>query len=217
MTTTTNLWLAEYLKKGIPSSFRETPSHSVLWFEEYLRSHGKKQGKLLDLGAGKGRNALQLKKNGFSLSCLDMVEANIQAIREKAPDIDARCHDLAKPFPYPDNNFDYAIDIFCFKHIIDAKAIQNYLSELKRVLKKGAIYHLSLASVQDGYYGPLMKGSRHIVDPATQIPSILYSRTDVENLFEGFELLEFFEKKNLGPMHGKAYVRCILSFIFEVK
>ncbi len=212
------LWVKEFEKKGIPSSFRESPSNSVLWFEEFLRTQNLKPGKLLDLGAGKGRNAIHLANNQFKVTCIDLIKENIQYITEK--NIDAKVHDVTTPLPFANEAFDYAIDVFCFKHLVDTSAIHNYIDELKRVLKKGGIYHLSLASIDDGYYGPLLKTSpspvqRLIVDPETNIPSILYYKKHIEELFKGFTLLEFFEKKNMGPMHGKLYVRCVLSFIFQ--
>ena len=215
------LWTREFQKKGIPSSFRDTPSNSVLWFEEYIRSHSLKPARLLDLGSGLGRNAIHLAKSGFQVSCLDMLDANIQHIKQTGLKIDARCHDLSTPFPYAEEEFDYAIDVFCFTHLVTGPAIQNYIQELKRVLKKGGIYHLSLASTEDGFYGPLLTGSprpqdRLVIDPNTQIPSILYQRKEIEKLFSNFTLLEFFEKRNMGPMHGKLYSRRILSFIFKL-
>jgi ubiquinone/menaquinone biosynthesis C-methylase UbiE len=212
------LWAKEFEKKGIPSSFRQTPSNSVLWFEEYLKSQHMQPGKLLDIGAGKGRNAIHLAKNRFQVSCIDLLQENVSYISEQ--NIDAKVHDISEKFPFPDSEFDYVIDVFCFKHLTEHAPIQNYLAELKRVIKKGGVYHLSLASIDDSYYGPLLNNSprpldRMIVDPVTQIPSILYHQKHIEMLFKGFTLLEFYEKKNMSPMHGKLYARSILSFIFE--
>ncbi|MES2272654.1 MAG: class I SAM-dependent methyltransferase [Chlamydiota bacterium] len=220
MTSIQELWKREFLQKGIPSSYRETPSHSVVWFEEFLRQHAYPKGALLDVGCGRGRNAFFLKKNGFSVSGLDFVEENIQTIRASTPDIDARCHDLSQPFPFKNEQFDYAIDVFCFNHLVEEKAQQNYLMELKRVLKKGGLYLLSLASVEDGFYGPLLQKSpqtleKQIIDPYTKISAILYRREEIEKKFAGFQLLEFSEKRNLDQMHGMRHVRCVLSFIFE--
>lgn len=215
-------WSQEFENKGIPSSFRQTPSNSVIWFEEYLKTQMLKPGRLLDLGAGKGRNAVHLAKNGFQLSCLDLITENITQIKQENPSIDARVHDLSTPLPYPDEQFDYAIDVFCFNHLTETNGIQNYLKELKRVLKKRGIYHLSLASVDDGFYGPLLATSANpqahlVTDPHISIQSLLYTRKEVEKLFSGFSLLEFYEKRNIGPMHGKLYARCVLSFIFELQ
>ncbi len=213
------LWSQEFQKKGIPSSFRQTPANSVIWFEDYLKNQNLRPGHLLDLGAGKGRNGFHLANNGFQVSCIDLLQENIDHIRQENPAIDAKVHDLSTPFPYKDNQFDYAIDIYSFKFLTTPSAIKNYIQELKRVLKPGAIYHLSLASIDDGFYGPLLSlapnSERLITDPHTQIQSILYTRKEVEKLFAGFNLLEFYEKRNLGPMHGKLHARCVLSFLFE--
>jgi hypothetical protein len=166
------------------------PTHSVLWFEDYLRFHSHKPGKLLHLG-GQDRNDIYMSSLGFQVTNADRI---------------------------PSETFDYAMDIFNFKQIIDEAEIQNYLNQLKHSLKKGGIYHLSLTGLQDGYFGPLLAASpnprRLVTDPHTQESSILYSRKDIENLFKGFQLLEFMEKKNLAPLHGQIFTRSVLSFIF---
>lgn len=215
------LWTREFQNKGLPSSFRETPSNSVIWFADFLRHQALLPDKLLDLGSGLGRNAIYLAKQGFTVSCLDILPENIARIQAANKEIEARVHDIATGLPYEEGTFAYAIDVFCFSHLTEKEAIQTYLQEIKRVLKKGGIYHLSLASTEDGYYGPLLcesprRSERIVVDPQTQISSILYQRKQVETLFTGFNLLEFYEKRNMSPMHGKLYARCILSFIFEV-
>jgi SAM-dependent methyltransferase len=209
-------WEKEFKKKGIPSSYKEEPSQSALWFAEHLSKHPK--GSMLDIGCGKGRNSFFFHERGYRVSCIDFVGDNISHIKRANPKIDARRHDLANPFPFADAEFDSAIDIFCFKHLVKEPARQNYLSELKRIVK--GTFLLSLASVEDGFYGPLLQYSpspekRLIVDPFTGIPSILYGKEDVLRLFEGFQLVAFNEKRNKGPMHGKEYDRCILSFIFQ--
>jgi SAM-dependent methyltransferase len=215
-----DLWKNEYKQKGIPSSYLEGPSQCVLWFEEYIRQHSLKKGSALDIGCGRGRNAFYLSRSGFRVSCLDLVEENIANIQSAAKEIDAKCHDLTKPFPYSNGHFDYAVDVFCFKHLAEEEARNHYLWELKRVLKKGGVYLLSLASVEDGFYGPLLGQSpnpaqRLVIDPYSNIPSILYRREDVEKFFKGFNLLEFSEKRSIGQMHTKQYIRCVLSFLFE--
>ncbi|MDE3046089.1 MAG: class I SAM-dependent methyltransferase [Verrucomicrobiota bacterium] len=220
MVDTKELWEIEYTKKGIPSSFKEEPSQAVVRFEEYLQKRSLKPGAVLDLGCGKGRNSFYLRKNGFQVTCVDLLEENIQAVKKANLGIDARQHDLAKPFPFADGQFDYAIDIFCFKHLIEESTQKNYLQELKRVLKRGGLYLLTLASVEDGFYGPLLHQSgspqEHlVVDPFSKIRSILYRREEVEKKFRGLDLIEFSEKRSLGVMHGMQYVRCVLTFIFE--
>lgn len=218
-------WSKEYGQKGIPSSFKIDPSSAVLQFSEYLAQKNFPKGTLLDLGCGKGRNSLFIAERGFQVTSMDFVPENIAELAKKTKEnqllLTPLCHDLAKPFPLTSEKFDYAMDIFCFKHIIEEPARSNYRHELYRCLKPGALFLLSLASVEDGFYGPLLNSSpapekRIIIDPYTKIPSILYTETSAASEFSnGFELIESYEKRNTSLMHGKEYERVILSFIFK--
>ena len=209
-------WEREFRKKGIPSSYKESPSWSAFWFEEHLSQEPK--GDILDIGCGRGRNSFFFHEKGYRVSCIDLVGDNIWHIKKTNPKIAALRHDLSNPFPFSDGKFDAAMDIFCFKHLVKESTQANYLAEVRRVVKGSFL--IALASVDDGFYGPLLQYSpspekRVIVDPFTGIPSVLYRKEDVVKLFSGFNLLQFNEKRSVGPMHGKEYERCVLSFIFQ--
>lgn len=218
-------WTSEYANKGIPSSFKEDPSEAAIFFLDYLKSHHLPKGKLVDLGCGKGRNSLYFAKEGFEVTSLDFVEENIQTLKavceKQHLNLQPHCHDLTKPFPLPTNSFDYGMDIFCFKHLVEKKERQNYLQELQRILKPKAYYLISLASVEDGFYGPLLKDSPRaeegiIKDPYAGVFSVLHTQETVQEEFAfGFDCVTAFEKWSRSFMHGKEYPRCVLTFILR--
>ncbi len=223
------LWKAEYRAKGIPSSYKARPSEPVLIGLKTLRARHYAGLRSLDLGCGRGRNSFFLAGKGFEAHCMDFVPSLIREIRAKAKKrkgkgkIVAVCRDVTRKWPYPSGFFDFAIDIYCYKHQTEKAARKKYRAELRRVLKKGAVYVLSLASKADGFYGPLLGAGKlpHgadkvVVDPYTGIASALFTRADVEKEFRGsFRLVKFARKRKRGPMHGKNYRRETLIFVFR--
>lgn len=221
------LWRQEYGRQGIPSSFREDPSGSVVEFVEFLCKNGIQKGRALDLGCGQGRNSLYLAEQGFDVDSMDFVPENIKILAHHsnelhlASNIHVHCQSVTSPWPFEDSGlFDVAIDAFCYKHQILPADKEVYRRELARAMKPGGYYLLTLAGVDDGYYGPLLASSpapdeRVIIDPANGIASVLYRKEDILREFgDAFELVQFQHKQRNGQMHGAMYPRSTLVFYF---
>lgn len=218
--TATNKWETEYRSKGIPSSFRETPTRIVALFVEKYND----KGNALDLGCGKGRNSLFLSRNGYRVCAVDFVPSVVDELKAKAEEhslpITMVCQSVADPLPFPDDHFDLVIDIFCYKHQIGRERRRRYREEIARVLKPSGFFVLSLAGVNDGFYGPLLAASpdsenRVVIDPHTHIASVLFTREDVEQECAGFETVEYIPTSDESPMHGKVYLRETVNFIMQ--
>ena len=222
-------WYEEYSNSGIPSSFRIEPSGSVVEFMEYLKALPEVGRLALDLGCGRGRNSIFLAQHGFEVSSVDFVPEIIEGLRRQVKEfgladiVHPYCADLTRPWPFPNDNFDIAIDTFCYKHQIRPEEKELYRRELKRVLKPGAFFLLTLAGTDDGYYGPFLEESPEpdrnvILDSANNILSILYTKEDVLGEFGGFmDLVHYEHKLKDGRMHNQVYTRSTHLFIFEVR
>lgn len=176
----------------------------------------------LDLGCGTGRNSISLAKNGAAkVYALDFVPKLVEKI--KNPKIVAQTHDLTKPWPIPTSSVDIAIDIFCFKHQTSLKDHDFYKEELARILKPGALLLITLAGIDDGFYGiqtktKFSKDIYKIVDPVTGVGSLLFTKESLEDdLKKDFSLLSYKKENKLGMMHGGQYKRSTLKFIFKRK
>jgi len=216
-------WENEYQKQGIPSSFRSTPARVVTEFYSWLQKRGFKGTQALDLGCGRGRNSLYLAKNGFSVTALDLLKENSDYVTNlanlmKLP-IVAHAQSVTSPWPIATNSLDIAIDIFCYKHITNKSDQKLYRKELVRTLKPDGYYFISLASENDGFYGPLLNnsaGDKLVIDPYSQIESYLYSISDLtEEFADSFIVIEAAEQESSSPMHGKEYTRKVLNFIMR--
>ncbi len=210
-------WEKEYKVKGIPSSYKTEPSREVMYFTDFLKKHNI-TGKALDLGCGKGRNAVHLAKHGFVVSCIDFLQSNIDFIKRHY-NFETYCQDVSDRWQFPENNFDAIIDVFCYKHITDPLARLRYRDNLNRVLKPSGYYLLSLASPDDEYYCVLLKQKPNqqniVVDPKTGISSVLFTEADIKREFNAFTVVESRQKNKPGMMHGQEYLRKSLFFVIK--
>jgi SAM-dependent methyltransferase len=223
------LWTAEYESRGLPSSFLTEPSGAVRDFVAMALGLGIKPLDCLaiDVGCGTGRNSLYLAQHGFTVYAIDQVPRLVNELQIKAqalgltPRLQAICGDVCEPWPLGDASAGVAVDTFCYKHIMDAKDRAAYRRELARVVKSGGLFLLTLASIEDGYYGSLpyrsvSSGMRAIRDPANGIESVLYERTTVEEQFAcNFSVVRHVEKKKPGEMHGGEYARAGHFFVMQ--
>jgi len=221
-------WQQEYIRKGIPSSFRTDPARVVVELVTWLKKRKiPLEGLAADIGCGLGRNSFYLASQGFRVKGIELLEGNVQAIQQaalkyKLP-IQAFAQDAAESWPIEPGSLDIALDIFCYKHIVCKKRQAAYRSELFKTLKPSGFYFISLASDQDGFYGPLLKASTHpyekaIVDPYSQIPSLLYSQDELIKEFSSlFDLVHIEEQRSISPMYEKEYSRVVINAIFRRK
>jgi SAM-dependent methyltransferase len=222
-------WAAEYKSKGLPSSFRHEPSGAVCEFVESILRMGvnPERSVAVDAGCGTGRNSLYLANRGFTVYALDRLPELISTLHEnaKAAALELRLHaicaDVGEVWPVASGSASVAIDTFCYKHLMTAEARLTYRQELTRVLQSGGVYLLTLASIDDGYYGelpfePIGNGMRAITDPANRIASVLYERAAIESCFRGdFAVIRHAEKRKPGPMHGGVYDRVTHTFVMR--
>jgi SAM-dependent methyltransferase len=218
-----NLWEREYLQKGIPSSFKTVPSGAVGKFlYPYIKNY--KQGLVLDIGCGLGRNSMFMAKQGFNVIAMDFVQDNIDSIAKDSMQnhlpINAICADINHKWHVPDSTIDIAMDNFCYKHQIDVGIRKFYRQELYRVLKDDGIYLISLASKDDGFYGSLLQDNDNniVIDPFTGIQSVLFSKDEFQEEFaDYFEIIDEQIENKSDIMHGSYYMRTTMAFIVRKK
>ena len=97
----------------------------------------KKGLSALDIGCAEGANSIELKKDGYNVSSIEIDPALVETFKAKpeAEGIDIRVGD-ALHMPYKDNSFDRAILIEVIEHITPTDEL---LQEISRVMKPGGI------------------------------------------------------------------------------
>ncbi|MBN8828278.1 MAG: class I SAM-dependent methyltransferase [Sphingobacteriia bacterium] len=221
-----NLWSKEYQAKGVPSSFKETPSSNLVDFLRLFSKEKLSDSKALDIGCGKGRHSFYLAEKGYLVTGIDIVATNIDEINNAALNsalpIKAYKRDLSENWHLENEKFDIAIDCFCFKHLISIESRENYLNELNRYLKPKAYYLLTLSDIDDAYYKqfPVRKEEelQVILDPVNNIESILYAKEQILNFFSKyFDLIDHKLNHAFSEMHGKTFLRSTHKFVMQHK
>jgi SAM-dependent methyltransferase len=171
----------------------------------------KKEGfsRLLELGAGQGRDTLFFARQGFQVFALHYAEAGLGAIQNKAdrlgvaPAVSTLRHDLRQPLPFADETFDA-----CFSHMLFCMAFTTteltFLSrEIWRLLKPGGLHVYTVRHAGDAHYG---QGIHHGEDLYETNGFVVhfFTREKVEQLSSGFEIvgIEEFEE---GPLPRKLF------------
>lgn len=141
------------------------PSSKVVQFYEFLQSQGVPHGKVVDIGAGKGRNSFFFAKQGFQVFALDYIREAVEFIEEVAKSeglsqqLQASCTTIDDTWPFPDNFFDVAIDCFASIDIETQSGRERYRSELLRTLKPGGYALVTVVSSDDEIESELIRTS----------------------------------------------------------
>jgi SAM-dependent methyltransferase len=120
--------------------------------------------RLLELGAGQGRDTLFFAANGFMVTALDYAASATAATSAKlaahglADRVRVLGHDLREPLPFTDASFDA-----CYSHMLYCMAfteaqLARLSAEILRVLRPGGLNVYTARSTSDPDWG---KGTHH--------------------------------------------------------
>lgn len=190
------------------SMFGEKPSNPALWAAQLFKDEGKK--KIIELGAGQGRDTFYFARNGFEVFALDYCKKGIECIKarafnEQSPgSIMALVHDVRKRLPFEDETFDA-----CFSHMLycmplTISELRALSLEIRRVLKPGGLNVFTTRHTQDPQY----RIGTHIGEDMWKIQGgfIVHflSREKIALLAEGYETEDITEFEE-GPLPRRLY------------
>lgn len=218
------LWDREYAQyNSIPSSDRDDPSRALMAAQSQLEYTSIDVA--VDIGCGNGRNAVYLANKGVDVIALDFsTEAVAQTKRRVAQSsvsgsVEVLLSDITVGIPVADNSIDLVVDSYFSCHLIGKSILNDYFSQVRRVIKSdGQLYWAGLGT-RDEYYQNIIDShpsENIIVDPINDIPKRLYDirYLDVELPFEGSPVLAtelLFED----TVSGDSYQRSIVSAVFD--
>jgi len=143
--TTSNIWTDPYIRKQMLKEHLNTLSDgasrkpdSVNRITDFILSHTKPAGRLLDLGCGPGLYTSRFSDNGYQVTGIDFNEASIEYAAEKRKDIHYITGDYIKE--YPAGQYDAVIMIYCDLGTHSDKDRDVLLGHIYHSLDEGGVF-----------------------------------------------------------------------------
>ena len=203
-------WESNFL--GKPEMFGLEPSEAAI---NTLKNFKEKNiNKIVEFGAGLGRDTLFFAKNSINVEALDYSPAAIKIINKKVLEnklsnlISTKIFDVRKKLPFEDSSVHA-----CFSHMLYCMALSTielkYLnSEIWRILKPGGINVYTARHTDDGDY----KNGIHIGEDLYENNGFIvhfFSEEKVRQIADGFNIINI-EKFEEGTFPRKLF-RVILK------
>ena len=137
------------------SFFGEEPSDFALLCLNQMMSLDVKR--VLELGAGHGRDAIFFASNGLEVEALDYSDRGIEILNKKAQEkscrIDAKPFDIKQSLPFPNASFDAVYSHMLLDMKFSKPELRLIFSEISRVLKPNGLNFFSVRNYRDRFYG----------------------------------------------------------------
>jgi len=172
----------------------------------------KNINKIVELGAGLGRDSIFFAKNSIHVSALDYSVSGIKIINEKAANqnlsknISTKIFDVRKKLPFKDNSIEA-----CFSHMLYCMALtsnelENLNNEIYRILKPNGINIYTVRHTNDGDYKKGIHRGEDLYENDGFIVHF-FSKEKVNSLLNGFENLKI-ENFEEGKFPRKLFFVC---------
>lgn len=166
----------------------------------YIHRFADKQSKVLEIGAGTGRYSVALAKEGIDVTAVELVESNLEILRENSKGIDhiqSFQGDATNLEQFHDNQFDVTLVLGPMYHLYDDIEINKAIDEAIRVTKPGSTILFAFISVfaimyANYFYGNWSLGQN---ENFTDEYGVKHFK---EQLFTGYDVTDFerlFESK----------------------
>ena len=168
--------------------------------------------KIVELGAGRGRDSIYFAKNLINVTALDYSENGIKVINEKikkenlTSSISTLKFDIREDLPFESNSVDACYSHMLYCMALTQKDLDKLNSEIHRILKPGGINIYTVRNTDDGDY----KKGIHRGEDLYEIDGFIihfFSKDKILNLTSGFKniSIDYFEE---GSFPRKLYFIC---------
>lgn len=171
-------------------------------------SEGFSPKKVLELGAGPGRNSIYMAKQGCQVSALDLSANAIEWAKERANEegvsLEYHCVSLFD-FDFEPNSYDFIYDCGMFHHLAPHRRI-TYLEILKKALTKDGYFGIVCFNTD----GALATSDWDVYKDKSLKRGIGYSEERLKEIFnKDFDILSFRKMKEPSPsedLFGKDFL-----------
>ena len=172
------------------SFFGKGPSNFALLCYNHMTSNNVKR--LLELGAGHGRDSIFFASNGIEVEAIDYSAVGVDILNkltnEKKLSIKAQVYDVKKPLPFPDSSFDAVYSHMLLNMRFTMDELRFIFTGIKRVLKPKGFNFFSVRNDKDQFYGRGTWVDDSIFD-INGFQVRFYTEQEIRELAHGFEIL----------------------------
>ena len=168
--------------------------------------------KIIELGAGLGRDAIYFAKNLIHVVALDYSQSGIEAINQKAKKnslsnfITTNFFDVRKKLPFEDNSVEACYSHMLYCMALTTSELENLNNEIYRVLKPNSINIYTVRHTKDGDYKNGIHRGEDLYEKDGFIVHF-FSEKKVKSLLKGFKniSIDLFEE---GSFPRKLFFVC---------
>jgi len=192
-----------------PSMFGDSPSAAARRVAAIYSGAGATR--ILELGAGQGRDSLLLAEHGFKVTSVDYSESATEALDRKARalaapgSITALCHDVRRPLPFADGSFEACYSHMLYSMALTLPQLECLSAEIRRVLAPGALNTYTARHVGDPHFGTGTALGEGMYETTGGFIVRFFDRQTVERLAKGFRILDV-EEFEEGELPRRLYL-----------
>ena len=168
--------------------------------------------KIIELGAGLGRDAIYFAKNLIHVVALDYSQSGLEAINQKAKKnslsnfITTNFFDVRKKLPFEDNSVEACYSHMLYCMALTTSELENLNNEIYRVLKPNGINIYTVRHTKDGDYKNGIHRGEDLYEKDGFIVHF-FSEKKVKSLLKGFKniSIDLFEE---GSFPRKLFLVC---------
>ena len=148
--------------------------------------------KIIELGAGLGRDTIYFAKNSIHVVALDYSQSGIEAINQKAKknslsnSITTNFFDVRKKLPFEDNSVEACYSHMLYCMALTTSELENLNNEIYRVLKPNGINIYTARHTKDGDYKNGIHRGEDLYEKDGFIVHF-FSEKKVKSLLKGFK------------------------------
>ncbi|MFJ3307636.1 class I SAM-dependent methyltransferase [Streptomyces sp. NPDC086549] len=137
-----------------PGMYGEQPSRPALYAAEVFGAVGARD--VLELGAGRGRDALFFARQDFTVQAADFSRTGLEQLQAAALDqgvgerVTTVVHDVREPLPLPDASVDAVFAHMLLCMALSTEEIHLLVGEVRRVLRPGGAFVYTVRHTGDG-------------------------------------------------------------------
>ncbi|MFK0291944.1 class I SAM-dependent methyltransferase [Streptomyces sp. NPDC090442] len=140
-----------------PGMYGGEPSAPARYAAEAYRAAGA--ARVLELGAGHGRDALHFAREGFTVHATDFSRTALDQLSGTAraqglgDRIATTVHDVREPLPLADGSVDAVFAHMLLCMALSTPEIRSLVDEVRRVLRPGGVFVYTVRHTGDAHYG----------------------------------------------------------------